>query len=108
MRVAFHKETERDTPLGMAKYVARHPFGWPGGYDLSIVTMDGGLLCAKCCASEYREIVASVLDDWQTSGWYPAAIGSSDWMENGECCDNCGKNLDGYHTEEELAAGLSD
>lgn len=76
--------TYPDTPAGLARYLARHPYAWPGGSPCIAITDDGGVLCPGCCAREYREI----RDSYSGDGWHIVAI---DTYDEGPpaICDHC-------------------
>ena len=93
------KTIEGDTQrVGMpqARYVARHPFAWPGGYEVIACTADGALLCSSCVRENWREIVDDTKYGYRT-GWTVEGIVTSDWLENHETCAHCNRSLDGYH-----------
>ena len=77
------------TPAGNAKYLARHPYAWPGGYPLYAITDDGGALCSKCCRSEFRLIAESDNGD----GWHITDI-TVNYEDPDLYCDNCGELIE--------------
>lgn len=73
----------------IARYIARHPFAFPGGHELFAVTDDGGVLCYECCKSEYYLIKTSYRGD----GWHIAGYGTSAELDEPERCCNCDKTI---------------
>ena len=82
------------------KQAIRHPYAWPGGYELVAVTDDGAILCMNCCRENWKLICASMRskDNW-SDGWRVVAltmeaVGAEDCREDGNeelisYCDNC-------------------
>ena len=66
-------------PGDAARYVAQQQFAWPGGYELFAITDDGGVLCAACCRTEYRQIRDSSPGD----GWHVCAVYSTENVDMG-------------------------
>ena len=85
--------------MPQARYVARHPYVWPGGYEVIAVLHDGELLCSKCTRDNWREVVDETKYDGADQ-WKVVGIMTSDWMENYETCVHCGRMLDGYHDDD--------
>jgi len=73
----------------------RSPYAWPGGYPLSIITRDGGILCPDCAKRHHRLIAKDTLDPgWEMSGW--SAAGVEILWDGDNRCDHCGKCVDAY------------
>jgi hypothetical protein len=72
-----------------AKYLTRNPYAWPGGYPMFAITDDGGVLCPKCCKSEYYEIAHSTGSD----GWSIVGI-DINYEDNNLYCDHCGNQIE--------------
>jgi hypothetical protein len=100
------------------KRLIRAGYAWPGGYQIFLVTEDGGTLCCDCARREYRQIVWDKMHD-QSNGWN--VIGSFLDCDTDDliCCDHCGKvfqesaypfdEIDNEPmSEEELAAELEE
>lgn len=87
--------------IDRVKEAIRHPYAWPGGYELVAVTSDGALLCTDCLKSEFASVVDSIrngIDD----GWRVVGLGyeAIDAGTAGECgpdlvciCDHCGREF---------------
>jgi hypothetical protein len=75
----------------------RQPYAWPGGYEISMICDDGGIICHKCAKENKREIVSSIVLEIQ-DGWSP--MGYDVLWEGGNHCDHCSKVLDNYGEEE--------
>ena len=69
----------------IVKDIIRHPYAWPGGYELVAITDDGGCLCHKCLAKNYRTIIDSSRGD----GWHVVAHDMTCNWGNPMQCDNC-------------------
>ena len=83
-----------DTPAGNAKYLARHPYAWPGGYPMFSITDDGGALCAACNRSEFRAIAGSYPND----GWHVTAV-TINYEDTALYCDHCGNRIESAYNE---------
>jgi hypothetical protein len=72
----------------IARYVARHPYAWPGGYQMWGVFADGELLCPDCCRENYLEIR---LDEDNPRGcWHLVGLdhaGQADYFASCAHCD---------------------
>ena len=75
----------------MASYVARQLFAWPGGYDLFVITNDGGCLCSACVRSNFELVYTAAKDDRDHSGWRPEAVACSANFDGPVDCDHCGR-----------------
>ena len=80
---------DMDTGKDMARYVARERFAFPGGYELYVITDDGGILCHNCCRAEYDLIARSTPGD----GWNVTACASTAEAESHVYCDHCYKDI---------------
>lgn len=87
-----------DNPLDQLRYAAREGYAWPGGYELCVITNDGGLICHNCVKENYREMYHDTKYAWR-SGWQVVALTTESNMED-DYCSHCSKEL-GYHSEEE-------
>jgi len=76
-------------PSGIAKYVARTKYAFPGGYEIYAVTDDGGILCFNCCRTEFSLIAHSDPSD----GWHVSAATSTAMDESWVTCDHCHKDI---------------
>jgi hypothetical protein len=72
-----------------AKVVAREKYAWPGGYALSLVMADGGVLCPECVKHEWRSIVRYTLWNLPQSGWMAAGLAVEECPESDVYCDHC-------------------
>lgn len=56
----------------------RHPYAWPGGYEIVFVTNDGEILCHDCVKSNWREVLTStkqeINDGWRIVGFMNEAV----------------------------------
>jgi hypothetical protein len=83
------------------KEAIRHPYAWPGGYEISAVMNDGASLCMACCRDNFRNIVDSTNKQIR-DGWQLEAV---DVIWEGDCrCEQCGKNLAVYEDDEDEQA----
>lgn len=80
------------------KELIRHPFAWPGGYEVVFICSDGGILCHNCARENWREICDSmthnIRDGWKIESY--GAIGADmDYPseENPLICDHCSKDF---------------
>ena len=81
------------------KYVARHKYAWPGGYPMYVVTDDGGVLCADCTKSEWRQIAHDTVKDWKGSGW--VAVGADINYEDPDLyCSHCNERVEAAYEGE--------
>ena len=94
-----HGDSQRGG-MPQARYVARYPCAWPGGYEVIAVLHDGELLCSHCVRENWREVVDETKYD-MADQWKVVCIVTSDWLENYERCVHCNRLLDGYHETEE-------
>jgi polyferredoxin len=99
------KTTLRDRMAIMrqVRQAIRQPYAWPGGYPLSIITQDGGVICPDCAKENHRGIAHDTLHPgWEGCGWSAAAVNIL-W-EGGNHCDHCGRCVDAYPDEETASA----
>lgn len=73
----------------IAKYVARTRYAFPGGYELFAITDDGGVLCHKCCRTEFPQIATSYPGD----GWRVVGCDSAANLDGPIYCDHCIKEI---------------
>ena len=63
----------------------RHPYAWPGGYEIVFITSDGCILCHNCIRSNWREILWStknhVADGWEIVGFAIEAVDYESTLE---------------------------
>ena len=85
----------------IAKTVARERYAWPGGYELFLVTSDGGVLCAKCARAEFGLIARSTIQGAQ-DGWR-AEVVDIHWEGAAETCAHCNAEIPSAYGEEESA-----
>jgi hypothetical protein len=84
------------------KSLIRQKFAWPGGYQIFLVTSDGGELCCDCARQEYRQIVWDKMHGAST-GWNVEGKFLSCDVEEPIYCDHCNKFFPPSHmTEEEM------
>ena len=78
-----------------AKDAIRMPYAWPGGYPLSIFTIDGGVLCPACAKRNWQALCEGTLKPaWRGCGWCIATV---DVVWEGDCvCDECGEDVTAY------------
>lgn len=94
-KVTALREYQTRAGMDAARIVARERFAWPGGYELVLITSDGGCLCSACVRENYR----SVYDSHKTKtddGWRPGGLmilegGREDY--DGLTCDNCNRDF---------------
>lgn len=77
------------------RYVATQRFAWPGGYELFVVTADGGALCPDCVRENYRQVYAETIADNPPSGtgWKVSACDCVANVDDDLFCDHCARNL---------------
>jgi hypothetical protein len=75
------------------KQAIRQPYAWPGGYPISIICNDGGILCPACARDNFRGIAHDTVKGWRT-GWDIAAVDVL-W-EGGNYCNQCSNCVDAY------------
>jgi hypothetical protein len=92
----MNKNTELTTK--QAKELIRHPYAWPGGYEVIFYAIDGEILCHKCARDNWVSICDSMVHDirdgWQLVGY--GAIGAdvdhpSD--DNPIICAHCNRDF---------------
>lgn len=84
-----------DTAAGRAKYLARHPYTWPGAYPVFAVTDDGAALCKDCVRTEFRRIAQSDPLD----GWHVTTL-AVNYERPDLHCDHCGMRIEAAYGEE--------
>ena len=79
--------------LGALDYVARDGFAWPGGYELVLLTVDGGTLCRQCVFDNYAQIYHdTAFDGWSGTGWCASGVYVMGSCSDDDCsCDHCGR-----------------
>jgi hypothetical protein len=83
-----------DKSADIAKHIARNPYAWPGGYPRFAITDDSGVLCPKCCASEFQSIAASNPGD----GWHVIAH-DINYEDNALFCDHCNDQIEAAYSD---------
>lgn len=79
------------------KELVRHPFVWPGGYEVLFITNDGECLCHKCVRDNFRIILDSMVHDiddgWKIIGYELDC--NMDYMDEDSpvFCAHCNKNF---------------
>lgn len=79
-------------PTEILKDVIRHPFAWPGGYEKVLVMDDGGIVCWKCAAREYHNILHSTRGNYK-DGWQVIGVDLLEHCEGEVYCEHCGDLL---------------
>ena len=77
---------------------AKDYFAWPGGYEIFVITTDGGVICYKCVRENYRLMLESLRDDMR-DGWQIEVIDTAESCEGSTLCDNCYRELSPYVEE---------
>lgn len=85
-------QDSRRRPIDEARHVARHEYAWPGGYQMAVVTTDGGLLCPDCVKAEWFNIADSARRNL-ADGWQPAATTLIYEGEETEYCSHCDRQM---------------
>lgn len=65
----------------------RARYAWPGGYPLSLIMTDGGILCWRC-ASAHKAMIVRDTRYRLKAGW--DAVGWGVIWEGEHWCDHCG------------------
>ena len=86
---------DMNNPADIAKYFIRYPYVWPGGYARVAIADDYGVLCAKCCKENFREIAASNPKD----GWHLETL-FVNWEDSTLYCDNCGEDIPAEYSDD--------
>jgi hypothetical protein len=74
------------------KDIVRAPFAWPGGYEKFAVADDGGVLCWKCCTSEFKNMLHSTLGEYR-DGWHVEHVGCAVEIDGPITCDHCSNEI---------------
>ena len=72
--------------------MANERFAWPGGYEIYMVTDDGGVLCSPCVVAEWSEVI-SVSDEGD--GWHVVAVDHDGNLDEPVNCDHCNREIGG-------------
>jgi hypothetical protein len=84
-----------ENSLQLRSTIRSGPYAWPGGYEMFLVTSDGGVLCFDCAKKEYRQLAYSMRhklhDGWLVDGCWV-------YEEGEEWCCHCNK---AFHSEED-------
>jgi hypothetical protein len=81
--------------MKQVKDAIRQPYAWPGGYPISIIMDDGGILCPKCARDNFRQVAHdTVVRGWSQTGWSVSAVDVL-W-EGDNYCDNCNAFMSAY------------
>jgi hypothetical protein len=77
-------------------------FAWPGGYQMFLLTSDGGALCFTCAERELRQITRAIRgrlsDGWRVTGC------DVNWEDASLTCDHCNACIpSAYFTRDERA-----
>ena len=70
------------------KNLVRQPYAWPGGYEKFVITKDGGSICHKCCAAEFKGMLHSTLHS-MADGWECEMIWDAGNIDGPLHCDHC-------------------
>jgi hypothetical protein len=91
----------RSNGLQALQYCARSPYAWPGGYDVFVITDDGGTICADCVRKEYAQMYHdTAFDGWHGTGWVVVAASASCNSDGPLNCDHCNRSIiDGEETD---------
>lgn len=91
-----------DKNMQELKNYVRHPYAWPGGYEIAFITDDGGILCHDCVRKNFKEVLWSTKhaqnDGWRIVGYAMEAVDPETTREMaGEdyisYCAHCGKEF---------------
>ena len=87
-----YKGVSNDRAIMISLDIIREPYAWPGGYEKTAITDDGGVLCHTCVKSELRRIAISYKGD----GWHVVACDLAEFYDEEPLyCDHCGRLLNG-------------
>lgn len=83
------------------KELVRHPYAWPGGYEIVFITNDGEILCHDCVRINWREVCDSTMhridDGWRIVGTMMEAVSADCAREVDESlvsyCAQCNKEF---------------
>ena len=82
-----------ETPAQLASTLRNGQFAWPGGYQMALITSDGGLLCFNCAKAEFANCADS-LRNQTNDGWQiRATTVLYETLDGPEVCDHCNKVL---------------
>jgi hypothetical protein len=63
-------------------------YSWPGGYEVSFLTKNGGNICWNCAYQNFKWIIFSVANQIN-DGWLIDCIMITVNNEGDDCCDHC-------------------
>jgi len=66
------------------------PYAWSGGYDVMLVTSDGGLLCHACAHANARLVADSIWHGYR-DGWRVGSLLCTNETDSECACDHCGR-----------------
>jgi len=78
--------------LKQVKDAIRQKYAWPGGYEIFLITSDGGVLCCPCARKEYRQIVWDRINK-QSTGWNVAGIDATCNVDEPGTCSHCSASI---------------
>lgn len=81
--------------IQQTKELIRHPYAWPGGYEVLFIMDDGETLCHDCARKEFKCIVWSmknkVNDGWRIVGFSTLGNDIESTEDNPLYCAHCNK-----------------
>jgi hypothetical protein len=95
MLTGKERERVRKQVKGLMRFI-KNPYAWPGGYEVAMITDDGGLICHRCAGEEKLNIISSIKSG-TSDGWLPFGYGID--YEGPVHCDHCGRSMANYEEE---------
>lgn len=82
------------------KELVRHPYAWPGGYEVIFITEDGATLCHNCVHKEWQCVCDSVThkinDGWMVVGFATLGNNIESTEESPLYCEHCNKEWESF------------
>lgn len=88
------------TPAQFKATLRAGAYAWPGGYQLYLLTSDGGALCFKCARKEARYIIPSIAGKCN-DGWQCIAC-DVNYEDPGLFCDHCSELIPAAYEEPDV------
>lgn len=79
-------DLKKDRSLAVRALIRNGRYTDYGGYEIAVITADGGMLCVGCVKENWPEIARAIRSEHKIGGWYPEQ--TSIYQEN-ETCDHC-------------------